>query len=393
MFKPGVIVAAIVCVTLAAGGVLFATASHAHWGSGLQIVQPRDAASRSRQSPREEVFGDALDGLRNALKSNVELLIYGAIAGFGILIMGLAIGSASSSKSKTDAQLELLKQEKEKAENLAKLKSEFLNQVSHELRTPLAVIIGYIECITDGLYGEIEPKHQQILQVVANQSTHLKNMIDQILIYSRLEAGKQPIRMEDVNLTKVLVDLKETFEFLCRQKGINLSWQMHSESISLRSDVTRLKEAISNLLQNAVKYTDKGSVTVRTGPFSNDSIMIEVEDSGIGISETHIASIFEPFMQVHKTSTENSRGGIGLGLSIVKKHLEQIGGNISVKSELGKGSTFRIVLPQNFDRQKSPAGWLLNWAKLHAKRTVYSVLSIDKGARSQKTTNTSRAIG
>jgi signal transduction histidine kinase len=394
MLKRGVIFAAIVCVTLAAGGVLFATESHAFWGSGIQVAQPRDSARRSRQpqSGQDQAFSDRFDALRNTLGENIELLVYGGIAGFGILMMGLAIGSASSSRNKTGAQLELLKQEKEKAENLAKLKSEFLNQVSHELRTPLAVIIGYIECITDGLYGEIEPKHQEILQVVAKQSTHLKNMIDQILIYSRLEAGKHGMRVEDVNLTRVLGDLRDTFEFLCRQKGIHLTWEMHSEAIFLRSDVTRLKEVISNLLQNAVKYTDKGSVTVRTGRLSSSSIMVEVEDSGIGISETHLASIFEPFMQVHKTSTENSRGGIGLGLSIVRRHLEQIGGKISVKSELGKGSIFRIVLPRNFEGQKSRASWLFNWAT-HAKRSLGPVFTPASEARSQKTTNTGRALG
>jgi signal transduction histidine kinase len=156
--------------------------------------------------------------------------------------------------------------------------------------------------------------------------------------------------------------------------------------------VTRLKEVISNLLQNAVKYTDKGSVTLRTGRLSSSSIMVEVEDSGIGISETHLASIFEPFMQVHKTSTENSRGGIGLGLSIVRKHLEQIGGKISVKSELGKGSIFRIVLPRNFEGQKSRASWLFNWAT-HAKRSLGPVFTPASEARSQKTTNTGRALG
>lgn len=394
MFKEGVIFAAIVFVTLAAGEVLFATESHAFWGSGIQVAQPRDSARRSRQpqSGPDDGLNDPIDALRNALRENIELIVYGGIAGFGILMIGLAIGNASSSRNKTEAQLEFFKQEKEKAENLARLKSEFLNQVSHELRTPLAVIIGYIECITDGLYGEIEPKHQQILQVVANQSTHLKNMIDQILIYSRLEAGKHGLRVEDVNLTRVLADLKETFEFLCRQKGINLSWEIHGEAIFVRSDGPRLKEVISNLLQNAVKYTDKGSVTLRTERLSSSSIMVEVEDSGIGISETHLASIFEPFMQVHKTSTENSRGGIGLGLSIVKKHLEQIGGKISVKSELGKGSVFRVVLPQNFERQKSRARWLFTWAK-HAKNTLYPVLTEARGARSHKTTNTGRAIG
>ena len=97
-------------------------------------------------------------------------------------------------------------------------------------------------------------------------------------------------------------------------------------------------------------------------------------------------------MQVHKTSTENSRGGIGLGLSIVKKHLEQIGGKISVKSDLGKGSTFRIILPHNFERQKSRARWLFNWAK-HAQYIIYPVLTAVRGSRSQKTTTTGRAIG
>ena len=385
MFRCDFIVAVFVCLAITDGVQLFAAESNVLWGSGFQTAQARDAANPSRQtaklSRKEEAFVNRLDSL---LADNKELLVYGAVAGFGILMMGLAIGSASSSRSKTDAQLELLKQEKEKAENLAKLKSEFLNQVSHELRTPLAVIIGYIECITDGLYGEIETKHHEILQVVAKQSTHLKNMIDQILIYSRLEAGKQPIRVEELNLIKVLGDVKDTFEFLSRQKGLELLWEIHRESILIRSDATRLKEVISNLLQNAVKYTDKGSVTVRVGKLPNNLIMVEVEDSGMGISETHLASIFEPFMQVHKTSSENSRGGIGLGLSIVKKHLEQIGGTISVRSEIGKGSTFRIVLPRNYDKQKSRAGWLFGWAKFRSSNESHAIAASHTEARGQK---------
>ena len=363
MFKRSFIVAAFVCLTLTAGAALFVGKVNAFWRPGLQVAQPHGSLRQAAKPARtENVIADHIDSVRSLVGNNQELFAYGAIAGFGILMMGLAIGNASSSKTKNEAQLELLKQEKEKAENLAKLKSEFLNQVSHELRTPLAVIIGYIECITDGLYGEIEPKHQEILQVVAKQSTHLKNMIDQILIYSRLEAAKQPIRVEDLNLTKVLSDLKDTFEFLCRQKGLSLGWEVHKESILVRSDAMRLKEVISNLLQNAVKYTDKGSVIVRAEKLPSNAIMVEVEDSGMGISESHLASIFEPFMQVHKTSTENSRGGIGLGLSIVKKHLEQIGGTITVKSELGKGSIFRIVIPRNYDKQTSRTSCLFGWA-------------------------------
>jgi signal transduction histidine kinase len=325
--------------------------------------QPRDPVRQGSKITRTDVKNQ-LAGLRESFDRNTELFIYGGLAAVGILIMGLAIGSASSSRGQDELQIELLKQEKEKAENLAKLKTEFLNQVSHELRTPLAVIIGYIECITDGLYGEIEAKHQEILQVVAKQSTHLKNMIDQILIYSRLEAGKQPIRVEEVNLGRVLSDLRDTFEFLCRQKGLIFVCEIHKETILVRSDAVRLKEVISNLLQNAVKYTDAGLVTLRTGTLPHNCLMIEVEDTGMGISENHLAGIFEPFMQVHKTSTENSRGGIGLGLSIVRKHLEQIGGTISVKSEIGKGSTFRVVLPRNHDKHKTRGAWMFTWMRL-----------------------------
>jgi signal transduction histidine kinase len=249
--------------------------------------------------------------------------------------------------------LEALKQEKEKAEHLARLKSEFLNQVSHELRTPLAVIIGYIECMTDGLYGEIEAKHHEILQVVAKQSTHLKDMIDQILIYSRLESNKQAIRIEQISLSKLISDLAETFDFLCRQKGIELRLRVSEKLPAMESDAERLKEILSNLLQNAVKYTDKGSISMRVEHLSAaDSILFEISDTGMGIPQHYLNTIFEPFIQVHKTSTGTSRGGIGLGLSIVKKHIEQLKGTITVESEVANGSTFRIVLPRLFEKRQ-----------------------------------------
>ena len=325
---------------------------------GLTVAAP--SRQLVRPAVADESDNNFFDAVSNSLGINKELALYGSIGAIGVFVMVLAISSAAfNSKSRAEAQLEILIQEKEKAENLARLKSEFLNQVSHELRTPLAVIIGYIECMTDGLYGQIETKHQEILQVVAKQSAHLKNMIDQILIYSRLEAGKQPVRIEELQFTKIINDMKDTFDFLCRQKGLDLRWELPRDPMTVRSDAMRLKEVISNLLQNAVKYTDQGSVTVRVEKLpTKDSLLIEVADSGMGISEQHLTSIFEPFMQAHKTSTTNSRGGIGLGLSIVKKHLEQIRGMISVESELGKGSTFRIVLPRNYDSQASTKSWM-----------------------------------
>ena len=371
-----------------------AIASNTLWLGAVAAIQlegQNRALSKTTQlatAPTSQV-----NSFLKLLEKNQEVVVYGGIASIGILMMGIAIGSASSApKSKNNAQLEALKQEKEKAENLAKLKAEFLNQVSHELRTPLAVIIGYIECITDGLYGVIDNKHQEILQVVAKQSSHLKNMIDQILIYSRLEAAKQPLRIDDLPLNKLIADMRETFDFLCRQKGLDLLWELPHSPIEIRSDAVRVKEVISNLLQNAVKYTDRGSITVRVAILAkSDSIVVEVEDTGMGIAEHHLPNIFDPFMQAHKTSSENSRGGIGLGLSIVKKHFEQIKGSISVRSELGIGSTFRVVMPRNFDKPVSRGIWPFN--RLIKKQAVIETSPIQRTNNTQqKRSETSHAL-
>ena len=178
-----------------------------------ESISVKQLSTKTSQVPQD--FLSKLTNYSTTFISNKELFLYGSIAVFGIFIMALAIvGAKSAPKDTTASALQVLKQEKEKAEHVARLKSEFLNQVSHELRTPLAVIIGYIECITDGLYGEIESKHQEILQIVAKQSSHLKNMIDQILIFSRLEANKQPLRIEEFSVSKIFDDLRHLRFFM-----------------------------------------------------------------------------------------------------------------------------------------------------------------------------------
>jgi signal transduction histidine kinase len=331
-----------------------------------------------------------------AFSNNKELSLYGSIAVFGIIIMGLAIaGAKSAPKDTTASTLELLKQEKEKAEHVAKLKSEFLNQVSHELRTPLAVIIGYIECITDGLYGEIESKHQEILQIVAKQSSHLKNMIDQILIFSRLEANKQPFRIEEFLVGKIFNDLRDTFDFLCKQKGLELRWELSKEVEAIKTDPERFKEIVSNLLQNAVKYTDRGGITVRLNWATSQAVALEVSDTGIGIAHHHLSNIFDPFMQAHKTSSENSRGGIGLGLSIVKKHVEQMHGTITVQSELGKGTTFKLILPRVYEARLSTRHRLRTLIKLPIPQMREKAVSLAASPteKADEATKINRAVG
>src|SRR5262245_35048416 len=350
----------------------------------------------SKTSPFPQNILDKLTNYFATFRSDKELLLYGSIAAFGILIMGLAIvGAKSAPKDRTASAIEVLKQEKERAEHVAKLKSEFLNQVSHELRTPLAVIIGYIECITDGLYGEIESKHQEILQIVAKQSSHLKNMIDQILIFSRLEANKQPLRIEEFPVNKIFNDLRDTFDFLCKQKGLEIRWELSNEVNTLKTDLERFKEIVSNLLQNAIKYTDHGVISVRLNLLTSQTVALEVSDSGIGIAHQHLSNIFDPFMQVHKTSSENSRGGIGLGLSIVKKHVDQMKGTMNVKSELGKGTIFKIVFPRAYEAPRSATHRLRNLIKLpipHTRETAAS-LAVSPAGKNSEAKNPNRAVG
>jgi signal transduction histidine kinase len=358
-FRTLLVACCLVFSSVLAGWYLFA-AKHqilpSHWivtgrSIGLEstITAPLGISSPAPMAADlSDTLGDRLLYVSRLVTSDKQLVIYAAAALFGLLMMVLAIkNSAPTAPRKTDAMLELLKEEKEKAENLARLKSEFLNQVSHELRTPLAVIIGYIECLTDGLYGQVENRHHDILQIVAKQSGHLKNMIDQILIYSRLEASKQPLRIEEFSAVKVLLDLRETFDFLCVQKGLQLKWDLPRTALEMKNDPERFKEVASNLLQNAVKYTDQGLISVCFHDSkASDAVVLEVSDTGVGIPANALGNVFEPFIQVHKTSTENSRGGIGLGLSIVKKHIEQMNGTVKVESELGKGSKFTITFPR-----------------------------------------------
>jgi signal transduction histidine kinase len=380
-------------LTLVVGAWILFEPSQASLPGDLKRTGVRESMGKQLSSKTSQVPQGVLSRIM-IFSKNKELLLYGSIAVFGILIMGAAIaGAKSTPKDKTTSALEVLKQEKEKAEHIAKLKSEFLNQVSHELRTPLAVIIGYIECITDGLYGEIEAKHQEILQIVAKQSSHLKNMIDQILIFSRLEANKQPLRIEDFPVSKVFNDLRDTFDFLCKQKGLEIRWDLSKEVDTLRTDPERLKELVSNLLQNAVKYTDRGVISVCLDPVNSNAVRLDVSDTGIGIAHHHLSHIFDPFMQVHKTSSENSRGGIGLGLSIVKKHVDQLKGTVTVESELGKGTTFTILLPRLYEGRSLASHRLRSFIKFPNPLTRGKTISLGTSSEVHEPTKIKQAVG
>jgi signal transduction histidine kinase len=398
MLSRSTLLAGLFTVTLSVGGAVLyfhdnlSLAGHSRWTALKEIVAIHHGSEPQTQLDN---WGALIPFWSNKLTANKELVLYGALAFLALSMIALVIGAtAKKSRDPKDSMLEVLKEEKKKAENLAKIKADFLNHVSHELRTPLAVIIGYVECITDGLYGDVGAKHQEILEIVAKQSSHLKEMIDQILIYSRLESNRQSVKIQEFGLSSIINELKDTFGFLCSQKELELCWDLPSEPVLLRSDPDTLKEILSNLLQNAVKYTDEGSITVRVERLRDThSIGVEVADTGMGIPETYLATIFEPFIQVHKTSTERSRGGIGLGLSIVKRHVEHIKGRISVQSEVGVGSTFRITIPERIGEQPSREKQILHLLKFPYFRPAKSAVRLSTQASPKSVKSASQAVG
>ncbi len=239
---------------------------------------------------------------------------------------------------------------------LHRLKSEFLANTSHELRTPMNAIIGYTSLLMDGIYGTLTEKQQSVLKRVGTNANNLLHLINNILDISKLTAGKITLYVEEFKLHDAITEVSDAMESLAREKNISLKVNDFPDNIIMTGDRTRLKQVMINLLGNAIKFTSAGGVTLNVeckqlfetpGNEKNrdiSQICISVADTGIGIKPEFLETIFEEFRQ-GDASTTREYGGTGLGLTIVKKLAELMGGFVSVTSEVGKGSVFSITLP------------------------------------------------
>ena len=232
-------------------------------------------------------------------------------------------------------------------------KSQFLANMSHELRTPLNAIIGYTEMMADGLYGEVGEKAAGVLERVQNNGRHLLGLINDVLDLSKIEAGQLSLTVEPYSVTDMVATVLSATESLARTKGIGLGSAVAPGLPTGTGDARRLTQVLLNLVGNAIKFTDQGSVEVRATQ-AGDRFELSVVDSGLGIAPADQARVFEEFQQVDNTSTRK-KGGTGLGLSISRKIVELHGGRISVESEVGKGSTFKVSVPINVAPMKDAA--------------------------------------
>jgi GAF domain-containing protein/HAMP domain-containing protein len=222
-------------------------------------------------------------------------------------------------------------------------KSQFLANMSHELRTPLNAILGYTELIQDGLYGAVPEKVTQTLERVQINGKHLLGLINDVLDLSKIEAGQLTLQINDYALSDVVHSVVTATAPLAAEKKLALEAEVPNSLPAGRGDERRLAQVLLNLVGNAIKFTDAGSVRIVAG--STDGVFqVSVVDTGPGIAPEHHARIFEEFQQVDNTDTRR-KGGTGLGLSISKRIVELHGGKLWVESELGKGSIFRFTLP------------------------------------------------
>jgi signal transduction histidine kinase len=250
-------------------------------------------------------------------------------------------------------------------------KSEFLANVSHELRTPLNAIVGFVELLREGFYGDLSPRQAPPVDRIAASATHLRHLVDQVLDIAKIAAGRLEVHAETIVLRPFVLNIASELESLVSEKALSFSITVAVSLPRVRTDPSHLRQILINLIGNAVKYTQNGTISIRarlisdsrrlspTGlpeenpipapvPRSGSWIALQVVDTGVGIAREDLERIFDEFEQVNAGPRGDSISrGTGLGLAISRRLARLLGGEITVSSEIGRGSIFTVWLPVN----------------------------------------------
>jgi PAS domain S-box-containing protein len=227
----------------------------------------------------------------------------------------------------------------------ARLKSQFLGIMSHELRTPLNAIIGFSQVLLRQLKNHLTAQQQSMVERILNNGKNLLSLIDDILDLSTIKAAELELKLQIIDLPQLVGAVTEDLRSLAEQKQLSMQVRINLQNTQIVNDSDRLRQVLVNLLSNAIKFTECGNVWIEVWELSSDRIAIALTDTGIGIADADVVTIFKEFRQLNQTNTR-SHGGTGLGLAITDSLVRLMNGNIRVESKLGQGSTFRVELPR-----------------------------------------------
>jgi signal transduction histidine kinase len=228
---------------------------------------------------------------------------------------------------------------------LDRLKAEFVSVASHELKTPINVILGYLQLIDEGVYGPVSPKMHEIVRTLDSQTRSLSRLVHQLLDVSRFEAGGGKLDLRPTNLDVFLAEIEETFRVLSMQRGIDFRIERAGPlPTEVLWDPDRISEVLGNLVANAFKFTERGGSVELLVDAMDQQVHLDVRDTGAGIPPQQLPHIFEKFFQADNQEAA-AHGGSGLGLAIARQIVVAHGGQISVESIVGVGTTFHLTLP------------------------------------------------
>ena len=233
----------------------------------------------------------------------------------------------------------------ETAQSANKVKSEFLAAMSHELRTPIGAMSAYADLLADGIFGEVSAAQREPLGRIKSVGQHLLGIVEQILTFARIEAGRETARAIDADAVRITREAIVAVEPLVAKKSLALNSSFSADAIPMRTDPVKLRQILINLLGNAVKFTQRGTITIEVMTPTSDTVSFAIHDTGPGIAPADLARIFDPFVQA-SSSHSRSHEGTGLGLSVSRELTRLLGGDLVVSSEVGVGSVFTATLPR-----------------------------------------------
>ena len=226
-----------------------------------------------------------------------------------------------------------------------RIKDEFLGVISHELRTPLNIIMNCSEALNMGVFGEITPEHERGTGKIRIQANHLLSLINGILEITKIETGGAVLNLEPIDLNALSTELESDYAMVSKEKNLAVNWHVPANLPAVTCDRIKLRQVIINLVNNAIKFTDQGSVDIFFSSVADEPFFeVSVADTGIGMGEEFLPHIFDKFRQIDNSTTRNY-AGTGLGLYLVKGFLDLLGGTIGVKSKVGEGTIFTVRVP------------------------------------------------